>query len=124
MMTRIRAFLHDRHGAAAEEMALVAPVVVLIFLLTIELGYMLFSQAVLDGATRTAARMVRTGQAQSSGTPLSTFSGALCSNLNGVIPCGSVAVDVESFGTFSTMNPAAVTKDKAGNVTNNAWTPG
>lgn len=124
MLSRIATFLRDRRGSAAEEMALVAPVVVLIFLLTIELGYMLFSQAVLDGATRTAARMVRTGQAQSSGTPLSTFTNALCNNLNGVIPCGSVAIDVESFGTFSTMNPAAVTKDKTGKVTNNAWTPG
>jgi len=124
MMTRIRAFLRDRHGNAAEEMALVAPIIVLIFLLTIELGYMLFSQAVLDGATRIAARMVRTGQAQGSATPQNTFTTALCANLNGIIPCSSVAVDVESFGTFSTMTPAAVTKDKSGNVTNSAWTPG
>jgi Flp pilus assembly protein TadG len=124
MMTRIATFLRDRRGNAVEEMALIAPIVVLIFLLTIELGYMLFSQAVLDGATRTAARMVRTGQAQNSGTPQSTFNTALCSNLNGVIPCASVAVDVESFGTFSTMTPAAVTKDKTGKVTNSSWVPG
>jgi Flp pilus assembly protein TadG len=124
MMTRIREFLRDRRGNAAEEMAMVAPIVILIFLLTIELGYMLFSQAVLDGATRIAARMVRTGQAQSSGTPKSTFTTALCNNLSGIIPCASVAVDVESFGTFSTMTPAAVTKDKSGNVTNSSWVPG
>src|SRR5579871_5989001 len=103
MMSRILAFWRDRRGNTAAEMAMVAPIVILIFLLTIELGYMLFSQAVLDGATRIAARMVRTGQAQSSGTPKSTFTTALCNNLSGIIPCASVAVDVESFGTFSTM---------------------
>jgi Flp pilus assembly protein TadG len=124
MLTRIRAFLRDPHGGAAEEMALVAPIVVTIFLLTIELGYMLFSQAVLDGATRVAARMVRTGQVQGSGTPQTTFNTALCNNLSGVISCGSVVTDVESFGTFSTMSPNAVTKDKSGNVTNNSWVPG
>ncbi len=124
MMTRIRAFLRDRRGSAAEEMAFVAPIVILILLLTIELGYMLFSQAVLDGATRTAARMVRTGQVQGSANPQTTFNNALCSNLSGIIACGSVVVDVESFGTFSTMNPTAVTKDKNGNVTNTSWVPG
>lgn len=124
MMSRILAFLRDRRGSAAEEMALIAPIVVLILLLTIELGYMLFSQAVLDGAARTAARMVRTGQVQAAADPLGTFQAALCSNLTSVIPCGSVATDVESFGTFSTMTPAAVTKDKSGNVTNSAWVPG
>ncbi len=124
MMSRILAFLRDRRGNTAAEMALVAPIVVLILLLTIELGYMLFSQAVLDGATRTAARMVRTGQVQSSGSPQSTFNTALCANLAGIIPCGSVVVDVESFGTFSTMNPNAVTKNAQGTVTNNSWVPG
>jgi Flp pilus assembly protein TadG len=124
MMTRILAFLRDRHGNAAEELALVAPIFILMLLIIIELGYMLFSQAVLDGAARTAARLVRTGQAQANADPLGTFEAALCSNLSGVIPCGSVATDVESFATFSSMSPAPLTKDKNGNVTNNAFTPG
>jgi Flp pilus assembly protein TadG len=124
MMSRILAYLRDCCGSTAEEIALVTPIFVLILLLTFELGYMIFSQAVLDGATRTAARLVRTGQAQSNADPLGTFTNALCSNLAGVIPCGSVAVDVESFGTFSSVTPAPVTKDKNGKVTNNTWGPG
>jgi len=124
MLTRLHKLWRSCSGATGEELALIAPVFILMMLVTIELGYMIFTYSVLDGAARTAARLVRTGQAQAKADPLGTFTAAVCTNVNGVIPCGSIVTDVESFGTFSTMTPAAVTTDKSGNVTNNAWVPG
>ena len=121
---RIRSFGQDRVGSTAEEFALIAPVFILLLLIIFELGYMIFTQSVLDGAARTAARMIRTGQVQVAGNPLSTFQAVLCANISGVVPCGSVATDVESFGTFSSMSLPPLTKDKNGNVTNNTFSPG
>ena len=124
MLTRIRQFWRACGGSTAEELALIAPVFILLMLITIELGYMLFTYSVLDGGARTAARLVRTGQVQTKASPLSTFTTALCDNVSSVIPCASIATDVESFANFSTMSPAALTRDKTGKVTNNAFVPG
>jgi len=121
---RIRSYATDRRGSTAEEFALIAPVFILMLLIVFELGYMIFTQSVLDGAARTAARMIRTGQIQSAGNPLSTFQTALCGNLAGVISCGSVSTDVESFGNFSAMSLPPLTTDTNGNVTNNTFAPG
>ncbi|MGH6799670.1 MAG: TadE/TadG family type IV pilus assembly protein [Roseiarcus sp.] len=122
---RIRSLLRDCRGSAVVEMALVGPVFILLMLVVFELGYCLFAQSVLDGATRTAARQIRTGQVQTSGTPLGTFQAVLCSGLNGMLPCGSVQTDVESFQTFSSMSSGlTLNTDSSGNMTNNAFAPG
>jgi Flp pilus assembly protein TadG len=107
-------------------MALVAPVVILMLLVTIELGYLLFVQSALDGATRNAARQVRTGQVQGSATPLTTFQNALCGGLSGVLSCSLVSMDVESFGSFSALrtNLQSIQFDKSGKMTNNAFSAG
>ena len=99
----LRSLLRDRTGSAVHEFAIVAPIFIAMMLITFDLGYMLFCQSVLDGAARDAARMVRTGQAQSAADPQGTFFAALDSNLNGVINPAAVSADVESFPNFSSL---------------------
>jgi len=99
----LRSLLRDRAGAAALEYVIVGPIFLAMILVTFDLGYMLFCQSVLDGAARTAARLVRTGQAQTSGSPQSAFFAALDSNLSGVISPAAISADVESFPDFSTL---------------------
>jgi Flp pilus assembly protein TadG len=105
-----RRLLRDERGSIMIEFALVGPMFLLMMLGILELSLMMFSQAVLDGAARAAARTVRTGQAQLSGNPGGTFQQALCDNLAGVtglIPCGSVAYNVQTFASFTAAAAAA-----------------
>jgi len=121
----LRSLLSDRTGSAVHEFAIVAPIFIAMMLVTFDLGYMLFCQSVLDGAARTAARVVRTGQAQNSGNASGAFFSALNSNLSGVINPSAVTADVESFATFSALQSGLPTliDPKTGKPVNN-FSPG
>jgi len=121
---RTRTLIEARQGGAAVELAMIAPLFLLILLITIELCIMLYTQSVLDASARTAARQIRTGQVQSSATPQTAFQNTFCANVSIAISCGSVAMDIESFANFSSMSLPAVQTDKKGNVTNANFAPG
>ena len=106
-MRMLRKFLRDEKGAVAVEMAFVGPPFILLLLTIIEMGLTLLTQSVLDGATRDAARMVRTGQIAAAGTvtqQVTLFQTTLCGNLSALLiqaSCDSnVIFDVEPFATF------------------------
>ena len=108
-----RMIWRDRAGSVAVEAAMIVPMFLLLILGTLELGIMLFDNAALDGAARAAARTVRTGQVQLSGSGPAIFQSALCAKLTGIIDCNAVAVDVRAFPSFGALslpplaNPAA-----------------
>jgi Flp pilus assembly protein TadG len=125
MRNFLKSLLQNRAGGPALEMALIAPVFIAIMLVTFDMGYMLFVQGVLDGAARNAARVVRTGQAQTSADPSGTFFAALNAGLSGVINSAAVTADVESYADFSTLKsslPALIDPKTGKPVTN--FTPG
>ncbi|MGH6681045.1 MAG: TadE/TadG family type IV pilus assembly protein, partial [Bradyrhizobium sp.] len=88
-------------GNVAIEMAFVGPPFLLLLLVIIELGLTLATQSVLDGAARDAARLIRTGQVQTQGSPITAFQTLLCSQVGPLISvsqCDSnVIFDVEVF---------------------------
>jgi Flp pilus assembly protein TadG len=86
------------------EFAVVAIPFFLLVCGTVELGLFAVSGAVLDGATREASRQIRTGQAQQSADPLTTFRSRLCNQVSGMIDCNRIAFDVRSFSDFSSVN--------------------
>jgi Flp pilus assembly protein TadG len=123
-----RGLLRDERGSILIEFALVGPMFLLLMLGILELSLMMFSQAVLDGAARAAARTVRTGQAQQSGGPLATFQNALCANLAtvaGLVPCSAVAFNVQTYANFTAAQNAAPPSfvDANGNPTK-SFSPG
>jgi len=63
------------------EFAFVAPLLILLMLMIIDLGIMLMSQSLLDGAARDAARLIRTGQIAAAGNSITTFENQLCSDM-------------------------------------------
>ncbi|HYM01993.1 MAG TPA: TadE/TadG family type IV pilus assembly protein [Stellaceae bacterium] len=93
---------------SAVEFALVAPIFLLTLLSIVEFGLTLFTQTVLDGAARDAARLVRTGQVQGSGkstaTQVAAFQAQLCSELSvlmGTATCTTkVLAYVNQFANF------------------------
>jgi Flp pilus assembly protein TadG len=109
----------DAHGAAAVEFALVGSAFMIMLLASFEFGYMLFVQSVLDNAARDAARLVRTGQVQSSGNPTSTFQTLLCNEVGSLIGCGNIIYAAQVFNDWSSAQTAMntpVTRDKNGNA--------
>lgn len=107
----ILALLRPGIGESGEtmlEFAFVAPMLILLFMTIIDLGIMLMSQSVLDGATRDAARLIRTGQVAAAGNTIGTFQAQLCREMTAVISttnCDSqILVDVNTFTSFANVS--------------------
>lgn len=93
------------NGVTAVEFAMVAPMFLLLIMTIVDLGVMLTTQFLLDGAARDAARLIRTGQVQTSSSPLPTFQNLLCSDLSPLISSttcqSSVIFEVQFFTNFA-----------------------
>jgi Flp pilus assembly protein TadG len=118
----------DAGGAAAIEFAIVGSAFMLMVLASFEFGYMLFVQSVLDNAARDAARLVRTGQAQTSGSPQSTFQTLLCSDVGSLIGCGNIVYEAQVFNDWPSAQTAVNTPPtrnaQTGNPVSVGFSPG
>jgi hypothetical protein len=99
-----RAIWDEEGGGTAVELALIAPFFLLLVFAALELGMMLFANAALDGATRDAARAIRTGEAQLSGGALAAVRSRLCARLGALIDCDAVILDARAFGSFAAVS--------------------
>jgi Flp pilus assembly protein TadG len=114
-------------GAAAIEFAIVGSTFMLMLLASFEFGYMLFVQSVLDNAARDAARLVRTGQAQGTANPETTFSNLLCNDVGALIGCGNIVYQAQVFNDWPSAQTAMntpPTRDKNGNFVSNGFSAG
>jgi Flp pilus assembly pilin Flp len=85
-MKFVRSVLRNQEGVTAIEFAFVGPPFLLLLAAIFELGLTLTSQSLLDGAARDAARLIRTGQAQSQSSPITVFQNLLCSEVSSLRP--------------------------------------
>ena len=102
----IRRLCRDTAGAAALEFAIVAPVFFALLFSIFEAGYYFFVTSAVDQATARAARLVRTGQAQSATTPIDkdAFFDRVCEVVGIFGPCASrLTVDVQRFADFAAL---------------------
>ncbi len=128
-MRRANAFFGrgGERGNTTIEFAIIAPTFLLLLMAVFELGYMVFVQAVLDNAARDAARLIRTGQVQTSGNATQTFQTLLCSNVASVIGCGNIIYQAQVFATWSAANTGInqpPQKDLNGNLISVGFTAG
>jgi Flp pilus assembly protein TadG len=93
-MRKLRQFIRDRRGAVLIETAIVGPPFLLLLLSIIELGLILSTQALLDGATRDAARAIRTGQVNFAGNTLTSFQNILCSDMSMILSTATCQTNV------------------------------
>lgn len=114
--------LSQDSGATAVEVALAGSLFLLIVCVIIELDLILFTQSVLDNATRDASRLIRTGQVQLSGG-VSVFKSRLCGDIGTIIPCTGLEWNVQSASKFSSLNPVVQT-NSGGDMTNTQFQPG
>src|SRR5580704_3249342 len=117
-------------GAVAVEFALVATIFIMMVLGILELGYMFFVQSVLDEAARDAARLIRTGQVQSSGNAsaqLQAFQTRVCNDAAPIISCGNIVFQAQVFPSWSAAQTAVQQppkRDKYGNLIPVGFTAG
>ena len=99
-----RRLARNRHGAAAVEFAMIAPMFLMILFAIIETALYFLASEVLEAATQKTARLVLTGQAQAASLTKDTFKTALCGNIPALLDCGKVVVDVRLATSFSLAN--------------------
>ena len=124
-MRLFRRFRRDERGITLVEFALVGPMFIFLLLAVIEIGLTMLTQFVLDGAARSAARMVRTGQVQSGGG-ITTFQNQLCSQVQTLLTnCSGVLFEVQEFANFASIKFSACTSNANANPPGNCpFVPG
>lgn len=114
----------DRRGATATEFAIVALPFFMMVAGMVETGYVAFTAAVMEGATREAARQVRTGVVQGAADAATRFEDEFCPNLMGLFACKDFYFDVRTFPDFAGIVLPQPTYDAAGVPTNLQFNPG
>ncbi len=120
---RVDELLRDERGSAVIEFALVGPPFILLLVGTLEIALMFFTSTVIEGATKEAARQIRTGQIQTEADPLVAFQAELCDALVNVIDCSDVIFNVQTFASFGEVS-MPIELDEDGEIINTGFTPG
>jgi Flp pilus assembly protein TadG len=102
-MARFLSFLRSCRGATAVEFGLVAAPFVGILIVILEGALVFFAQEVLQTATTDAARLIMTGQAQTSNLTQSQFQQDVCTDAAVLFNCSGIYVNVQTFSSFSSM---------------------
>ncbi len=100
-------FRRNQSGATVVEFALVAlPFFALMFAI-IETALLFFADQALDTAVSSAARLIRTGQAQEAGLSASDFKTDICNQIVGLLDCtNGLKVDVRKYTNFDAIDLA------------------
>jgi Flp pilus assembly protein TadG len=129
-MGMFRRLADNRDGTTAVELAFVGPPFLLLLAAIFELGLTLTAQSLLDGAARDAARLIRTGQVQTQGSPIGTFQTLLCSKMSSIMSvseCDSkVIFEVQVFTSFGSVSftPCTLNANQTGTGTACTFSPG
>jgi len=97
----LRRFRRNRSGATALEFAIVAPIFLVLLFAILETALMFFASQVLETITQDSARLILTGQAQNANYTQQNFKTYVCSQIPALFSCNNLAVDVESYNSFS-----------------------
>lgn len=122
---RLRArLLADRRGAVAMEFAIVSIPFFLLLFAILELALMFFVGQVLDTATVSASRLIRTGEAKAQSLTQDQFKAKICDEMVNLVDCNTrLYVDVQSYSSFGAYTPTSPL-DKDGNISSTQYTNG
>lgn len=113
---------HDIRAVAAVEFALIGGTFILFICFWIELGLSLFMQTALDNAVRKEARLIKTGVVTASNQ--ATFLANLCSDMQGLVPCGAFQVNVASGTSFASLATSTAVNSKNSFLSKTGFAPG
>lgn len=99
-----RPFWTAREGASAVEFALVAPLFLALTFSIIEAGYFYFVESAVEAANTKAARLIRTGQAQTTALSRDAFFSEICDVVDIFGDCNTqLTVDVARYSSFAAL---------------------
>lgn len=99
---RVRRFLRDVRGVAALEFAFIGPPFFFLLFSMFEVGITFTADTVLQSAVNDTARMIRTGQVQSSAMTREQFRVLVCDEIVVLLSCDQrLQIDVRRFNAFS-----------------------
>lgn len=106
----------DARGTTAIEFAIVGVPFLMMCFGVITVGLHFLTTYSLENAVERAGRLIRTGQAQTSGMTADQFKAKVCENAASYIDCGSkMRVHVQSWTDFASVQPKACL-DSGGNL--------
>ncbi len=92
-------FRKAESGATAVEFAMVALPFFMLLLAIIEIGLLFFATQVLETGVESAARLIRTGQAQ--GFSEAQFKTEVCNRISSMFDCNKLYIDVRPYAQFA-----------------------
>jgi Flp pilus assembly protein TadG len=102
----LRRLRRDRRGATLVEFSLIAFPSLILLLGTFEIGFIYWANQELENATRDAARLVRTGDAQARNLNQAQLKSEVCSRTAILVGCGSrLRLDIRSAPSFDAITP-------------------
>ncbi len=114
----------EEGGSALIEFAMLAPVFFLLVVGLIEFVLYQYKAYALGYVTYEAARVLQTGQVQTSGNMAQAFHDQVCSKSSTMIDCDEIVFDVRSFDTVSAITYPPPQFDENGNPVNFVFQPG
>jgi Flp pilus assembly protein TadG len=93
----LRRFRRNRHGSAAVEFALVAPVFFALLFAIIETALVFFAGQVLETGVQDAGRLLFTNQANCNGMLAADFKQNVCDRVSALMSCSGIDVDVRTY---------------------------
>lgn len=108
----LRRFGRNRRGSAIVEFALIAPIFIALLFAIIETSLMFLASESLETINENAARLIRTGQAQSTYSNVGAYlTQVICNPAPALFTCNSsngtsngISVDVKSYSSFQTVS--------------------
>jgi Flp pilus assembly protein TadG len=123
MIGKIRKWVKKEDGTTAIEFSMLLMPYLLICFGIIELSLMFTSASILEGATHSAARMIRTGQLQQSGgDPETMFRQGLCDAAVILIQCNDMVIEVQPLDSYA--DYSGPTYDADGNMVSGGFDAG
>ena len=112
-------------GVTAVEFSLLLAPYMMLTLGILEVSLMFMSASLLEGATNSAARLIRTGQLQESAQPPETvFRDALCSYQMVFVNCNDIVIEVQQMTSFNDYGSMMPQYDANGDFMSQGVTPG
>jgi Flp pilus assembly protein TadG len=126
VLRKLKSWFTNSDATVAIEFAMVGLPFIIMLIGIVEVC-LFFSTAVsLEGATQEAARMIRTGQVQTSGNPIQTFENEMCQQISTLVNCATLQYQVVPIANNSFSNAQNMTPqfDASGNLQNQGFDPG
>lgn len=121
----IRRWLGGNDATTAIEFSLIAVPYVFLTIGILELAVTFTTASLLEGATGSAARLIRTGQVQQyDGDPAEMFRTALCDYASALITCDNVVIEVMTMDSFADFGDMTAQFDEDGNMVSQGFSPG